>query len=532
MPNDTHLFQKLKDIKRKIKITTNKKKNNYWKNLGSKENLDSLNLDISDLEQQRGLMKSSLYSPLTPTTPNITTPTEAAFSTIPSPTSPTSPITLTYPSTTKPSQYIHTTNYSNVIRREDQTVTTKSHVKTRNTSSSSPPPPTRMDSASYGGHNLYPHSNTTSTNNELKLSKSHSFTALPINNTGRMNGHYEILSNNNNNIYSAPGSPQLQNYMEGNKSFTFSNNNTSNTLMSSFTNNTTINSSKKVHPSATPKNTNLLIDLSDEPDYDYPTTLSPDPDQDQDHTQRKPTIITTNITTPKIVTTTTTTISPKHSRSIKKIKPLITFDSNPMPSFINSTSTSSTDQLRHSKSYQYSRNRHDEDQQERYIYGNSSLTHSKSIQQQKQKYNISNPITTSTSTEDEDDDTPLGIVQYKCLSSLLKESNNSNISSLQQQSNKKTTKHNYYNKLFSPTNTTISKNYHEDGGMTGSEDEEDHHHYFTTTTTTTNRYLSPVQPPILTTTHTPGVRSAHLNFTTHTNPTTTPTTNPSKIYAY
>jgi len=132
---------------------------------------------------------------------------------------------------------------------------------------------------------------------------------------------------------------------------------------------------------------------------------------------------------------------PKKSKSIKRIKPLITFDTPPVVTPITPESDSEEKVCGHKRSGKKSKRN-----SKRLSSPPSPLLTIKTTELNKNvsKNKINNKFSPESasmiayranmrmnSPMEEDDDVPLGIIQYKCLSSLLKESAPTNISSLQ-----------------------------------------------------------------------------------------------------
>ncbi|KAG4085911.1 hypothetical protein H8356DRAFT_1737304 [Neocallimastix lanati (nom. inval.)] len=128
---------------------------------------------------------------------------------------------------------------------------------------------------------------------------------------------------------------------------------------------------------------------------------------------------------------------PKKSKSIKRIKPLITFDTPPVVTPITPESDSEENVRGHKRSGKKSKRNSKKLASPLLTLKTTELN--KDIS--KNSYNKFSPESASViaykanmrmnSPMEEDDDVPLGIIQYKCLSSLLKESAPTNISSLQ-----------------------------------------------------------------------------------------------------
>jgi len=146
--------------------------------------------------------------------------------------------------------------------------------------------------------------------------------------------------------------------------------------------------------------------------------------------------------------------SPKQSnsvsnraKSVKRIKPLITFDTPPVVSPITVESDSD----------EYVRKRNSK-KAKKYSKKRSHNEKLKPTEFKETKTNVStadivaraNMRLNSSRNNEEDDDVPLGIIQYKCLSSLLNKSTPSNISSLQSNTQYKSTTLSRDNNRFPP----------------------------------------------------------------------------------
>ncbi|OUM66803.1 hypothetical protein PIROE2DRAFT_5902 [Piromyces sp. E2] len=156
---------------------------------------------------------------------------------------------------------------------------------------------------------------------------------------------------------------------------------------------------------------------------------------------------------------------PIRSKSIKRVKPLITFDTPPVVSPITAE-TDSDDYIRGRKR---SSKKHKKYSKKR----SSNLTLKTSELKELAKNKFSSEPTSviaarahsklnspQSSSNEEDDDVPLGIIQYKCISSILKETGPTNISSLQSNTKKShKSKNNYGYGYMSPPREVYLEKY-------------------------------------------------------------------------
>lgn len=252
-------------------------------------------------------------------------------------------------------------------------------------------------------------------------------------------GNKTSSSSNNIQYTSAPNSPvMVDSFDTYANDYKISNNNPF--KMNINTNVSTIN------PKATMTEINTQLNMISNNDPAYSHTLVSPIEFDGSGKEIKPKASSNNISFELNNNTSTATETTSHhskehpskSKSIKKLKPLITFDIPPVvtPMAAESDSDEVGHRRRSKKNKKYSKKRYSpslsnetydskEDKKSAYIYGND-----------KGSYEPSSAISTRTnrsksSPTEEDDDVPLGIIQYKCLSSLLQESAPPNISSLQ-----------------------------------------------------------------------------------------------------
>jgi len=169
-----------------------------------------------------------------------------------------------------------------------------------------------------------------------------------------------------------------------------------------------------------------------------------------------------NTTTTTTQNTTTSESQPVRNKSVKKVKPLITFDTPPVVSPITTVETDSDDYLRGRKR---SSKKHKKYSKKR----SSNLTLKTDLKEMNKTKVCSEPTSAiaakahlrlnspnSTSNE-EDDDVPLGIIQYKCISSILKETGPTNISSLQSNTKKSHKSKNSFGYMSPPHEAFLEK---------------------------------------------------------------------------
>jgi len=118
------------------------------------------------------------------------------------------------------------------------------------------------------------------------------------------------------------------------------------------------------------------------------------------------------------------------SKSAKRIKPLITFDTPPVVTPMTAPDSDFEDNLRGRKRGGKKSKKHVKKRSSKLLSLKTSDVKDSSLPTMNKKPSFDNNKHLFSNNE-EDDDVPLGIIQYKCLSSLLQESAPSNISSLQ-----------------------------------------------------------------------------------------------------
>jgi hypothetical protein len=200
-----------------------------------------------------------------------------------------------------------------------------------------------------------------------------------------------------------------------------------------------VNLNSTVNPKATTTEINTQLSIVTNTDPAYSHTLVSPIEFDGSGKEIKQKTESVNSNNNNNTNTNTTKDFPVKSKSIKKLKPLITFDIPPVvtPMAPESDSDEVGHRRRSKKSKKYSKKRHSPSlsmdtsdkeisKKSAYIYGSNKVSSYENTSTIASKVNrcLNSPT-------EEDDDVPLGIIQYKCLSSLLQESAPPNISSLQ-----------------------------------------------------------------------------------------------------
>ncbi|ORX77078.1 hypothetical protein BCR32DRAFT_248223 [Anaeromyces robustus] len=283
---------------------------------------------------------------------------------------------------------------------------------------------------------LYPTSNNTNRKNSYQTvcvtspsSSTSQSKPIPIN--------YTSSSTNNIPYPSAPNSP-----LSFDSSDTYVNDN------NPFKINTTIN------PKATTKqiNTQLTITTTNiDPALSHSLISPIEFDGSGNEIKRSTTIATINMNQQETTTNSRTTKQNSNkeqisrSKSAKRIKPLITFDTPPVVTPITAPDSDFEDSIRGRKRSSKKSKKHVKKRSSNLLTLKTTDIKDSSLSKMNKKSYSGNNYSSGPSSaaiaakvnkrlyssNEEDDDVPLGIIQYKCLSSLLQESAPSNISSLQ-----------------------------------------------------------------------------------------------------
>lgn len=179
------------------------------------------------------------------------------------------------------------------------------------------------------------------------------------------------------------------------------------------------------------------------------------------------TVIPQNTNTTTSTTTTNNNNSesqPVRNKTVKRVKPLITFDSPPVVSPMTAADSDSDEYIRGRKRSSKKHKKYTKK------YTSKKLTLKTNDLKEMTKLKVSSEPTSAIAaraqlrlnspnsvSNEEDDDVPLGIIQYKCISSILKETDPINISSLQSNTKKSHKSKNNYGYMSPPHEHFLEK---------------------------------------------------------------------------
>jgi len=417
MANETNIISKLtKGLKFKI----NKKKKNTWKTLNSNESLPPTPTD------EEYMLYSDTEAELFKAKVNVEANRSFSFNNT---------------NNTNNTNTENTMNTKNILSGLNNTPAYTSNVIGRSKTYNNRTTYTYNNRPTFGAQaqNQYLY-----TPNTITESRKNSFqTVCPpqhVNSTQPISIQYTSSSNNTTPYSSVPNSP-----ISIDSSDTYVNN--------PFIKN---NAKPKVNNFLTVSTTNIDPALSH-------SLISPIEFDGAGKEIKKSTSTTTTTNVNVIVSTeNNTTEQPVRNKSVKRIKPLITFDTPPVVTPI----TADSDSDEYLRGRKRSGKKH-----KKYSKKRSSLTlKTKELKDMSNNKVSSEPSSAviaarahmrlnspnSVSTE-EDDDVPLGIIQYKCISSILKETGPTNISSLQSNTKKSHKSKNNYGYMSPPRESFLEK---------------------------------------------------------------------------
>lgn len=421
MANETNIISK---ITKGLKFKINKKKKNNWKTLNSNESLPPTPTD------EEYMLYSDTEAELYKAKVNVEANRSFSFNN---------------------TNENNNMNTRNILNNLNNTPAYASNVIGRSKTYNNRTTYTYNNRPTFGAQAqnkyIYTPNNTTS-NTE---SRKNSFQTLCQNNTTSqpISIQYTSSSNNSTPYTSAPNSP-----------ISIDSSDTCVNDIKMNSNNPFIKNSSNLKP----KNNNLLSVNTANMDPALSHTLISPIEFDGSGNEIKKSTTTTTTTNVNVTVQpqNKTTEQPVRTKSVKRIKPLITFDTPPVVSPI----TAETDSDEYVRGRKRSGKKH-----KKYSKKRSSLLTLKTndLKEMTKGKVYSEPTSAiaarahsrlnspNSASNEEDDDVPLGIIQYKCISSILKESGPTNISSLQSNTKKSHKSKNNYGYMSPPRESYLEK---------------------------------------------------------------------------